>query len=189
MKLKRVALVTFAALVGSASLYLAIELAVVACTRLGVIVIEATEGDPPEYIDYTYGSHDYEDFAIVAYWPSGQRRKIPFDLDMLSENDRGKFDILGKHELTVSYKGISTSLKIEVIRYCQITYVIDVGDGNVQSEAYQNGTLVTLPVPTADGLEFRGWYDNPDYSGQPYPSSIVINEDITLYCKWEEIIS
>ena len=51
----------------------------------------------------------------------------------------------------------------------------------------QNANLgVELATPTRKNYTFLGWYDNPDFNGEPITRLDVVNpEDITLYAKWE----
>jgi len=189
MKLKKAALISLAALVGSAAIYLAVEPEVVSCGRLVVTVEEVSLGDTPEYTEYTYGSHEYEDFGLLAYWPSGQRRKVDFNLGMLSPGDQEKLGEVGKHELTISYKGASTVLKIDVIRYCQIVYRYDIDTEVVFVDTHRYGETVTLRVPAYAGYEFVGWYSDASFSGIPYPDSVVLAGDLYLYGRFEELLS
>ena len=39
----------------------------------------------------------------------------------------------------------------------------------------------SLPVPTKNGSTFAGWYDNPEFSGEPITT---VNYNISLYAKW-----
>ena len=45
---------------------------------------------------------------------------------------------------------------------------------------------VELVTPTRKNFTFLGWYDNPEFEGEPLTRINVTNpEDITLYAKWE----
>lgn len=46
------------------------------------------------------------------------------------------------------------------------------------------GGSVTLPVPSADGYEFGGWYRNENFEGGALDSSFTPTDDVTLYAKW-----
>ena len=60
-------------------------------------------------------------------------------------------------------------------------------DGNPLDYKYvfTSGEEYTLPVPVKNGYDFGGWYNNPDFKGNPY-ESIVADEHIILYAKWVE---
>ena len=72
-----------------------------------------------------------------------------------------------------------------------ITY--DVGDGENDEDnpgTYQVDTpTITLEAPTpVDGFTFAGWYDNPDFNGDPITEiTIGSTGDLTLYAKYEAI--
>ncbi len=189
MKWKQGLLWGIVALAASGSLYLALEPATTDCGRLEVVSEEATQGDVPEYREYTYGSHEYDDYAIVAYWPSGQKRLVPFTMDMLSASDQAKFAIPGKHVLTVSYKGSATTLKIEVILYHLVTFVTNGAPAIDELAGIRDQAEIVLPVPAREGYEFLGWYREPDFSGNPLPATLIVTEDLVLYARWEELLS
>lgn len=44
----------------------------------------------------------------------------------------------------------------------------------------------TLPVPTKSGTEFVGWYDTPDYSGEPLTCLEKRCGDLSLYARWDD---
>ena len=50
----------------------------------------------------------------------------------------------------------------------------------------ENGERVRLPIPTRNGYEFLGWYDNPDFSGNVYEGVYTpTSASITFYAKWQ----
>ena len=51
----------------------------------------------------------------------------------------------------------------------------------------KNVEIGSLPTVNRDGCTFLGWYDNPEFNGNPI-ESIEIKETgyIKLYAKWEE---
>ena len=53
---------------------------------------------------------------------------------------------------------------------------------------YNAGTLpLILPVPTKDNYVFVGWFDNPDFTGDPVTQLLVGNGDKFFYAKWEGV--
>ena len=74
--------------------------------------------------------------------------------------------------------------------YSQITYVFnddteDVIDKHYYSDSATNGYQTTLPTLTRDGYEFDGWYNTPEFDGQPVTNETVFAGNTTLYAKWD----
>ena len=44
-----------------------------------------------------------------------------------------------------------------------------------------------LPVPIREGYNFAKWYNNTNYAGDPFDSSVMPSNNITLYAKWEPL--
>ena len=85
-------------------------------------------------------------------------------------------------------KKITTSVEVNVVANTYtITYVLDEGIFNedVVDKYEENKGLETLPVPSKEGYEFKGWYLEDELV-----TSIesTINKDVTLVAKWEKII-
>ena len=76
--------------------------------------------------------------------------------------------------------------KWEPVTYT-ITYTYNEADGGElrASDSYTVGTgPLTLPVPTREGYEFAGWFDNPQLSGSPVGTTITPTADQDLYAGW-----
>ncbi len=79
--------------------------------------------------------------------------------------------------------------------YTQLNQVDDVtvrfetnGGTLVESQLIEKGTNATEPTnPTKDGYTFLGWYTDEALTTE-YDFSTSVNEDITLYAKWIEVI-
>ena len=55
-------------------------------------------------------------------------------------------------------------------------------------DSYVPGQVTPLLAPIKEGYIFRGWYDNPDFEGNPiWRIDATRFGDLTLYAKWEEI--
>lgn len=180
--------------VSTASLFIAIEPMIFDSGRLNVTVEEATEGDIPGYIDYTYGSHEYDEYTITAYYPSGQKRVRPFDLSMVIPSDRDKFSMLGPQEIQVVYQKGSTTLKVNVVLPSTTDDHIIVFDtlGGLPIEDLShisNNTIIELPIPTRLGYVFIGWYDNASFSGNPLPMQWNVTRSMVLYAQWEMLLT
>ena len=55
--------------------------------------------------------------------------------------------------------------------------------------SYQGGQILTLPVMTSKvGRDFYGWYDNPEFTGEPVTvvNHEIVGEGLTLYAKFVE---
>ena len=63
--------------------------------------------------------------------------------------------------------------------------VYQAAHGAVSLPTYVTSTF-TLPIPThPEGYEFLGWYDNPEFTGDPI-TEIPAGWEGTLYAKWEK---
>jgi uncharacterized repeat protein (TIGR02543 family) len=74
----------------------------------------------------------------------------------------------------------------------QYTIYFIATDGTVDPASMSatfNSAVGTLPVPTRNIHEFKGWFRNPDGSGTQVTANTVyeIDGNITLYAKWEFI--
>ena len=71
--------------------------------------------------------------------------------------------------------------------YRTVTFDLNGGDGEIEPRDYAVGYLMDLPEPTRSGYRFIGWRDA---FGEKFDStSIMPNEDLTLYAQWEIIVS
>ena len=71
--------------------------------------------------------------------------------------------------------------------YRIVTFDLNGGDGEIDPRDYAVGYLMDLPEPTRSGYRFIGWQDA---FGEKFDStSIMPNEDLTLYAQWEIIVS
>jgi uncharacterized repeat protein (TIGR02543 family) len=185
--------ITIVFLVVSAT-YLVFEPKIVDCGRLTVTTEEVSQGDAPEYKTYTYGSHEYEDFTIVAHYPSGLSRKIPFHASMVSNSDYEKFSILGKQEIEVFYQQAKSILKIEVVLPKDVSNHIIIFNSHGGSHLpdirnIPNGSTVVLPIPTKSGYVFLGWYPDEEFKGDALDHQTPITSSMVLHAKWEALLS
>lgn len=176
------------------STYLVLETHVIDCGRLTITTEEATQGDAPEYQEYTYGSHDYENYTITAYYPSGQKRVIPFDLSMVVQTDRDKFNHLGKQEIKIVYQKGTATLKINVILPVtdNLHMIVFETLGGLKLDHIQDipdASVLQLPVPLRPGYAFLGWYENAECAGNPLPMNLIVIKSMVLYAKWELLLT
>ena len=70
-----------------------------------------------------------------------------------------------------------------------IKYVLNGGSVSNAPSTYDGSVTITLPTPTHDELDFGGWYDNPEFSGNPITLIPVGSKgDKVFYAKWETVI-
>ena len=63
------------------------------------------------------------------------------------------------------------------------------GGSEVDSQIIKKGTTATLPTqPDREGYRFDGWYTDNGTFQNDFNFETVLNEDITIYAKWVEII-
>jgi uncharacterized protein (TIGR02145 family)/uncharacterized repeat protein (TIGR02543 family) len=48
-------------------------------------------------------------------------------------------------------------------------------------------TVETLPVPTANGYQFGGWFTGINGGGSPFLATTTVTSDITIYAKWTRV--
>lgn len=56
-----------------------------------------------------------------------------------------------------------------------------------QKQAHYNSNLQLDANPTRSGYVFGGWYDNADFTGEPYVGIKGIDYDIKFYAKWHQL--
>jgi len=63
------------------------------------------------------------------------------------------------------------------------------GETIINSITQDEGTAVVEPTePTREGFAFLGWYTEPEFSTE-YTFTVIPKNDITLYAKWQALIS
>ena len=92
-------------------------------------------------------------------------------------NSQGGYEqALSGYNATISLISVDATLMIEEEVYEEIT-------------VYYGATITELGEPMIIGVEFDGWYDNPEFTGVLYENGAIwlITDDITLYSKWNAI--
>ena len=54
-------------------------------------------------------------------------------------------------------------------------------------KTYKHGTTYVLPEPARKYQEFLGWYDNPEFTGDPITQITEASSSLTLYAKWSDL--
>ncbi len=68
-----------------------------------------------------------------------------------------------------------------------VKYEFNVNGGeNQASQEVEVGKEFTLPTPKRDGYKFVGWYNNPEFTGDPI-TVVTASENMTFYAKWVEV--
>ncbi len=69
-----------------------------------------------------------------------------------------------------------------------ITYECDGGVlANGGAESYVTSKTETLPIAVKTGYTFLGWYESPDFTGEPLVTTEGKSANLVLYAKWEPI--
>ena len=69
-----------------------------------------------------------------------------------------------------------------------VTWVLNGGNvGNIQLPEEITGSPYTIPTPTRTGYVFLGWYDNPNWTGDPL-TVLPVGWKGTVYAKWREAV-
>lgn len=69
--------------------------------------------------------------------------------------------------------------------YYTITYELNDGiNGADPADGYMYGESIELPVATKDGFNFRGWYEEFDFSGDAVTNTEGMSGNKTFYAKW-----
>lgn len=85
-------------------------------------------------------------------------------------------DNTGSQELVHYYRRLDARL-----------YYDSQGGSYIEPLVAPYGTTVSITSiqPIKPGFEFRGWYDNPNFTGTAKSGTVVLDKDTQLYAKWE----
>lgn len=92
--------------------------------------------------------------------------------------------------MSVGYANYSDILTIRGTanaKYQAYTITYELNGGTNPEDTITEFTLTDeylLPIPTKTGCEFKGWYDNANFTGSPFTTTSSFDSDITLYAKW-----
>jgi len=136
-----------------------------------------------------------EEVELNATLESGSLENVIWSLDndKVAKIENGKLIALseGTFNLTASYENVKDIKHFVVIDYTyyHISYVLN---GGVEDEnapltlKYRNIDVIVLNVPVKVGYEFKGFYDNADFTGTVITQvNGYEGSDLTLYAKWE----
>ena len=69
-----------------------------------------------------------------------------------------------------------------------VSFETDGGSSVAPIQKYENEPLGTLTEPTKSGYDFAGWYTDANYTTLVTESTLMPNDNITLYAYWEQIV-
>ena len=108
--------------------------------------------------------------------------------------EEGKITIGNNSEVTLGASHVICGPTIINVTFeqsnCYVTFALNGGTGNQPAQQeVTKGEKVTQPTPdpTRTGYTFAGWYKESACTNAWNFSTDVVNQDITLYAKWEEI--
>ena len=100
----------------------------------------------------------------------------PEDLRYTSDANSVMFT-MPTHDLSIELRGVKAYQLNCLYNYNDMgTYL------NVNSA--EDGSVAKPADPSIEGLTFAGWYDNPDFEGDPFDFTQKITENINLYADW-----
>lgn len=171
------------------------------CTSVGVLSVQVKEyedGTVPYKTDYVIGEElDLTGLELVVTRTDGEAYTVKAtdvrnDLKILNFNT----EKVGEFAIVLEYKGVSTSLVINVrtpedaaIKYT-VTFVT--GQNATAIEPISVGNIAKIPTPdtpTRDGYVFDGWYKSKDYNELWNFQTDSVVGDTTLYVKWAKLYS
>lgn len=66
-----------------------------------------------------------------------------------------------------------------------VEYITNQSDIQIPTQSIEYGASVVIPILAKNGKTFRGWYDNPQFTGSQISSLKMPPKNIALYAKWE----
>ena len=154
------------------------------------------------WIDYKYSARDLEiRFSKNNIRPESETLKYNIDIPEEIGSDSfhigitsstGKYSqqvILSSQFYREKYgpieftKDYESDLKL----YYKINYNLDGGVNSTLNPNFYNEERISLNPPTKVGYKFEGWYDNPEFSGDPISEiDSQFTGDKTFYAKWSD---
>ena len=71
----------------------------------------------------------------------------------------------------------------ELLPTCTVTFDANGGVGGTTVSVFQRSALETLPTPTCEGYEFKGWFTAVN-GGTQVTASTIVMADVTYYAHW-----
>lgn len=123
----------------------------------------------------------YKNDSKGSYWPI-PRQGCPIGVFTVGEDNTTLDFTFDGGKITIVKGTAPTPIEDPVT----VTFNSNYGSA-VASQTIERGSNATKPTdPTKSENEFKGWYQNADFSGEPFNfANTTIDEDITLYAKWE----
>lgn len=92
-------------------------------------------------------------------------------IESITESTKGNLELYAKwaQEFSIDYNTSGGTLESKI-------------------QSYLEGEELTLPIPTRDNYEFKGWYLNSEYTGEKIETITKDTKgDLELYAKWAKI--
>jgi len=105
-----------------------------------------------------------------------------------NKDAKGRFKLNEAKDIKVTFDGGKITINKVTPAADQVTVQFNTNYGSsVPSQSIDKGGKATQPSnPSKNNNNFLGWYQNPDFSGSTFDfANTVINENITLYAKWD----
>lgn len=157
---------------------LVLTFALGACDTDGEATLTVGLGEYVIYVDDDLST--LKNYLTVTYTDAqgNSRRVTDYDLSGTLHE--------GTCEITVTYSGISTTVRLNVSVPDQAISVNFYVDGELWHEATVKSNGINFPKsPSKIGFEFVGWCYDVD-GNEPFDASRPIEDDVVLYAKWEE---
>lgn len=139
--------------------------------------------------DYILGEDvDFSEIIVTASYSDGKTKQFTLYDDLLSDEDKAGFFIVGVHKVTVNYEGkqavfqISVSNPNNVTLYCAQFF----SDGGSPVDTMYAETIKAFRVPEKEGYTFVGWYTTVDKTGSKAIAPYTLKENTNFYAKWED---
>ena len=73
--------------------------------------------------------------------------------------------------------------------YCTVKFVTNCEIELGETKLPRDSKLIEGQIPklTRENYDFKGWYTNPSFEGEPIAFPYELTENVTLYAKWESI--
>ncbi|MBQ8178690.1 MAG: leucine-rich repeat protein [Clostridia bacterium] len=172
------------------------------CTSVGVLSVQVkeyeNENEIPYKTDYVIGDElDLTGLELVVTRTDGEvytvkATEVRDELKILNF----KTDKVDEIAIVIEYKGVSTSLVINVrtpedaaIKHT-VTFVTGQNATALEPVSVGNGAYVpTIETPVRDGYVFDGWYTAKDYNENSLWDfqADMVDRDVTLYAKWAKL--
>ncbi len=159
-------------------------------TPRAITVIEKHTGD------YVIGEDiDLSEIKFAVRYSDKSTETVTLTDNMLSEEDRKRFLVVGVHTVTITYLGITCPLQISVVEGVAVQEfkATFFSLGGSQINSVTTDVMTAFPVPEREGYIFDGWFVNVEFSdvdsdasftGERAREPFALSKDTSFYAKW-----